>query len=167
MPTARRRPIRIGCSGWNYASWKQEFYEGLPARLWLEHYARHFDTVEVNNTFYRLPRRQAVANWVAQTPPGFLFAVKASRYLTHIKRLNDLGPGTYTRDGESEQGWSARRSSARSSGSCRRTSSVTTSGSHMHSRTCRASNCTASSSGIPRGSPTTSTRCFGGTASHS
>src|SRR5205814_4696686 len=51
------------------------------------------DTVEVNNTFYRLPRRQAVANWVAPTPPGFLFAVKASRYLTHIKRLNDLGPG--------------------------------------------------------------------------
>ena len=85
--------MRIGCSGWNYASWKDEFYEGNPARLWLDHYARCFDTVEVNNTFYRLPKRQAVANWVAQTPPGFLFAVKASRYLTHIKRLNDLGPG--------------------------------------------------------------------------
>jgi len=86
-------PIRIGCSGWNYASWKQEFYEGKPARLWLEHYARYFDTVEVNNTFYRLPNRDAVANWVAQTPPEFLFAIKASRYLTHIKRLTDLGPG--------------------------------------------------------------------------
>jgi uncharacterized protein YecE (DUF72 family) len=85
--------VRIGCSGWNYASWKDEFYAGKPARLWLDHYARCFDTVEVNNTFYRLPKRQAVANWVAQTPPGFLFAVKASRYLTHIKRLNDLGPG--------------------------------------------------------------------------
>jgi uncharacterized protein YecE (DUF72 family) len=87
------RTIRIGCSGWNYASWKDEFYRGLPARAWLEHYARHFDTVEVNNTFYRLPNRDAVANWERTTPPGFLFTIKASRYLTHIKRLLDLGPG--------------------------------------------------------------------------
>jgi uncharacterized protein YecE (DUF72 family) len=86
-------PIRIGCSGWNYAAWKQEFYEGVPARLWLEHYACHFDTVEVNSTFYRLPNRDAVANWERTAPPGFLFAIKASRYLTHIKRLQDLGPG--------------------------------------------------------------------------
>ncbi|MDX6513976.1 MAG: hypothetical protein QOE36_3480 [Gaiellaceae bacterium] len=86
-------PVRIGCSGWNYASWKDEFYGGLPARLWLEHYARSFDTVEINNTFYRLPRVDAVARWVEQTPPGFLFSVKASRYLTHIKRLRDLGAG--------------------------------------------------------------------------
>ena len=93
MPTDRRRAIRIGCSGWNYKSWKDEFYEGRPARAWLEHYARHFDTVEVNNTFYRLPNRDAVANWERTAPDGFLFAVKASRYLTHIKRLNDLGPG--------------------------------------------------------------------------
>jgi uncharacterized protein YecE (DUF72 family) len=96
VPGARdsaRRPIRIGCSGWNYASWKDEFYEGKPARLWLEHYARSFDTVEVNNTFYRLPDRNAVANWVAQTQPDFLFTIKASRYLTHIKRLTDLDPG--------------------------------------------------------------------------
>jgi uncharacterized protein YecE (DUF72 family) len=88
-----RRPVRIGCSGWNYASWKQEFYEGRPAREWLELYARHFDTVEVNNTFYRLPSRDAVANWERTAPPGFEFAVKVSRYLTHIKRLTDLGPG--------------------------------------------------------------------------
>jgi uncharacterized protein YecE (DUF72 family) len=88
-----RRPIRIGCSGWNYASWKQEIYEGKPARLWLEHYAHHFDTVEVNNTFYRLPNRAAVANWERTVPPGFLFTIKASRYLTHVKRLQDLGPG--------------------------------------------------------------------------
>jgi uncharacterized protein YecE (DUF72 family) len=85
--------IRIGCSGWNYASWKDEFYGGRPARLWLDHYARHFDTVEVNSTFYRLPRRDAVANWERTAPPGFTFALKASRYLTHIKRLLDLGPG--------------------------------------------------------------------------
>jgi uncharacterized protein YecE (DUF72 family) len=93
VPTVGRRSIRIGCSGWNYASWKQEFYEGLPARRWLEHYARHFDTVEVNNTFYRLPNRDAVANWERTVPPGFLFAVKASRYLTHVKRLLDVGAG--------------------------------------------------------------------------
>jgi uncharacterized protein YecE (DUF72 family) len=89
----RRRPIRVGCSGWNYAHWKDEFYGGLPARAWLEHYARYFDTVEVNTTFYRLPSRDAVANWERTVPPGFLFTIKASRYLTHVKRLQDLGPG--------------------------------------------------------------------------
>jgi uncharacterized protein YecE (DUF72 family) len=93
MPAARRRPVRIGCSGWNYKAWKDEFYEGKPPRLWLQHYARHFDTVEVNNTFYRLPLKSSVATWVEQTPPHFLFAVKASRYLTHIKRLTDLEGG--------------------------------------------------------------------------
>jgi uncharacterized protein YecE (DUF72 family) len=60
---------------------------------WLEFYAQRFDTVEVNSTFYRLPRRDAVAHWVEQSPDDFLFAVKASRYLTHVKRLRDLGPG--------------------------------------------------------------------------
>jgi uncharacterized protein YecE (DUF72 family) len=85
---------RIGCSGWNYADWRGPFYpEREPQRRWLELYARRFDTVEVNNTFYRLPRREAVANWVTQTPEGFSFTVKASRYLTHIKRLTDLGQG--------------------------------------------------------------------------
>jgi uncharacterized protein YecE (DUF72 family) len=86
--------IRIGCSGWNYGDWRERFYpKGLPARLWLEHYAGTFDTVEVNNTFYRLPQRSAVDNWVRQTPRGFVFAVKASRYLTHIKRLTDMEQG--------------------------------------------------------------------------
>jgi uncharacterized protein YecE (DUF72 family) len=93
MPEARRRSVRIGCSGWNYKAWKDEFYEGKPARLWLQHYAQHFDTVEVNNTFYRLPLKTSVAAWVEQTPSDFLFAVKASRYLTHIKRLTDLTGG--------------------------------------------------------------------------
>jgi len=93
VSATRRRSLRIGCSGWNYKSWKDEFYEGKPARLWLQHYARHFDTVEVNNTFYRLPLKSSVARWVAESPPGFLFAVKASRYLTHIKRLTDLEGG--------------------------------------------------------------------------
>jgi uncharacterized protein YecE (DUF72 family) len=93
VPSAGPRPVRIGCSGWNYASWKDEFYEGKPASKWLEHYARHFDTVEVNNTFYRLPLQTSVARWVVQTPPNFVFAVKASRYLTHVKRLRDLDVG--------------------------------------------------------------------------
>ena len=93
MPSAGPRPVRIGCSGWNYASWKDEFYEGRPARLWLEHYAHTFDTVEVNNTFYRLPLKTSVARWVEETPAKFVFAVKASRYLTHVKRLTDLGSG--------------------------------------------------------------------------
>jgi uncharacterized protein YecE (DUF72 family) len=93
MPPAGQRPVRIGCSGWNYASWKDEFYEGKPARLWLEHYAQYFDTVEVNYTFYRLPLKTSVMRWVEEAPPNFVFAVKASRYLTHVKRLTDLGEG--------------------------------------------------------------------------
>jgi uncharacterized protein YecE (DUF72 family) len=95
VPGARRRPVRIGCSGWNYAHWRNGvFYPPrLPARLWLEHYAEHFDTVEVNATFYRLPTVKAVQGWVEQTPPEFVFAVKGSRYLTHLKRLTDLDQG--------------------------------------------------------------------------
>jgi uncharacterized protein YecE (DUF72 family) len=86
--------IRIGCSGWNYACWRESFYpKGLAPARWLERYAAVFDTVEVNTTFYRLARREAVERWVRQTPEGFCFAVKASRYLTHVKRLTDLDRG--------------------------------------------------------------------------
>jgi len=88
------RAVRVGCSGWNYADWRGPFYpEGLPQRRWLEHYAGVFDTVEVNNTFYRLPQLKAVERWVEETPSRFTFAIKASRYLTHVKRLRELGPG--------------------------------------------------------------------------
>ncbi|HWE08693.1 MAG TPA: DUF72 domain-containing protein [Solirubrobacteraceae bacterium] len=88
------KPAFIGCSGWNYRDWRGAFYpERAPQRRWLELYAEKFSTVEVNNTFYRLPRREAVAGWARQTPEDFVFAVKASRYLTHIKRLTDLGDG--------------------------------------------------------------------------
>ena len=74
-----------------YRDWRGALYpEGLPQRRWLEHYAQTFDTVEVNNTFYRLPSRDAVAAWAESTPRGFLFTVKASRYLTHVKRLREL-----------------------------------------------------------------------------
>jgi uncharacterized protein YecE (DUF72 family) len=82
------KPVRAGCSGWQYDSWRGRLYpQRCPKRRWLEVYAGRFDTVEVNSTFYRLARRSAVEGWVAQTPPGFLFSVKASRYLTHVKRL--------------------------------------------------------------------------------
>jgi uncharacterized protein YecE (DUF72 family) len=77
-----------------YDDWRGRLYPARePKRRWLELYAEHFDTVEVNSTFYRLARRPAVAGWVAQTPPGFLFTVKASRYLTHVKRLLDIADG--------------------------------------------------------------------------
>jgi uncharacterized protein YecE (DUF72 family) len=86
--------IRIGCSGWNYRHWRGSVYpETVAARDWLVHYATLFDTVELNTTFYRLPSREAVARWVARTPARFVFATKASRYLTHIRRLRDLDDG--------------------------------------------------------------------------
>ncbi len=86
--------VRIGCSGWSYDDWRGGLYpEGLPHRRWLERYAEVFDTVEINATFYRLPKRETVANWVEQVPGDFLFAVKASRYLTHMKRLRDIADG--------------------------------------------------------------------------
>jgi uncharacterized protein YecE (DUF72 family) len=88
------KPVCIGCSGWMYDDWRGRLYpEHEPKRRWLELYAKRFDTVEVNSTFYRLARREAVAGWVRQTPPEFCFAVKASRYLTHIKRLAGLEEG--------------------------------------------------------------------------
>jgi uncharacterized protein YecE (DUF72 family) len=86
--------VRIGCSGWSYQHWKGRFYPGrAPESGWLGLYAETFDTVEVNATFYRLPLRSTVAGWAARTPRTFLFAVKASRYLTHVKRLRDLPAG--------------------------------------------------------------------------
>jgi uncharacterized protein YecE (DUF72 family) len=89
-----KQPVRIGCSGWQYQDWREIFYpKGCGQARWLQHYAKTFDTVEVNSTFYRLASRDAVARWVDQTPPGFCFALKASRYLTHIKKLTDLRQG--------------------------------------------------------------------------
>ena len=87
--TRTLRP-RVGCSGWNYKSWKGRFYpDGLPAAEWLRYYASEFDTVEVNNTFYRLPESSTFAAWRRQTPASFLMAVKASSFLTHMKRLRN------------------------------------------------------------------------------
>ncbi|MFF8291474.1 DUF72 domain-containing protein [Streptomyces sp. NPDC016309] len=83
-------PMLVGTSGWQYADWRGGLYPaGLPQRLWLEEYVRHFATVENNNAFYRLPSREVFTAWHDRTPEGFVMAVKASRYLTHIKRLRD------------------------------------------------------------------------------
>ena len=83
-----RMAIRVGTSGWVYAEWRGDFYPAdLAQRRWLEYYAREFDTVEVNNAFYRLPKRETFEHWRDMLPDGFVVAVKASRYLTHIKRL--------------------------------------------------------------------------------
>jgi uncharacterized protein YecE (DUF72 family) len=80
--------VRIGCSGWSYPHWRKRFYpEKMPAREHFAFYARHFNTVELNNSFYRQPPRERFEAWREQAPPGFMFAVKGSRYVTHIKRL--------------------------------------------------------------------------------
>ena len=82
--------IRVGCSGWNYKHWRERFYpKGLPARRWFEFYAEHFDTVEINNSFYRLPPPETFDKWREQAPPGFCYAVKANRYITQAKKLLD------------------------------------------------------------------------------
>ena len=82
----------IGTSGWHYEHWRGMFYpENLPKAKWLEFYAGHFATVELNNSFYRLPSETAFAAWRDSTPANFTFAVKVSRFITHIKRLKDTG----------------------------------------------------------------------------
>jgi uncharacterized protein YecE (DUF72 family) len=82
--------IRVGTSGWQYASWRGRFYpKDVPQRAWLEHYATRFPVVEVNNSFYMLPKEATFDRWRAITPRGFVFVVKASRYITHIRRLRD------------------------------------------------------------------------------
>jgi uncharacterized protein YecE (DUF72 family) len=82
--------IRIGCSGWQYAHWRNDFYPaGLPTSRWFAHYAQTFDTVEINNSFYRWPEPEVFARWREQAPRRFVYAVKASRFLTHMKKLKD------------------------------------------------------------------------------
>ena len=85
--------IRIGCSGWSYQHWRDPVYDGRPVREWLARYAEMFPTVEVNATFYRLPTLRTVAGWAERSPPGFVFAVKVSRYLTHVRHLLDVRDG--------------------------------------------------------------------------
>ncbi len=82
--------IYTGTSGWHYSHWEGRFYpSGLPRARWLDFYARHFTTVELNNSFYRLPSEKAFVSWKETSPPGFVYAVKVSRFITHIKRLRN------------------------------------------------------------------------------
>jgi uncharacterized protein YecE (DUF72 family) len=91
---SRLGAVRIGTSGWHYKHWRGAFYpEDLPIRKWFEYYCRHFDTVEINNSFYRLPSEAAFDAWREASPAGFCYAVKASRYLTHMKKLKDPQAG--------------------------------------------------------------------------
>ncbi|MFO8141014.1 MAG: DUF72 domain-containing protein [Marinobacter sp.] len=86
--------IRIGTSGWDFDSWRGSFYpDGLGGEALLPEYAHHFNTVELNNSFYRLPAQTSVKAWREASPDGFLFSAKASRYLTHMKKLKDAGEG--------------------------------------------------------------------------
>lgn len=86
----RNEGIHIGTSGWHYAHWRGPFYPAdLPPAKMLTWYAAHFDTVEINNSFYRLPTTEALQGWCHQTPADFCFAMKASRYITHNRKLKD------------------------------------------------------------------------------
>jgi len=83
--------IRVGLSGWSYPHWRSDFYKGVPQRLWLQHCAAYFNTIEVNATFYRLLNPSVFARWRADTPEGFEFAIKGHRALTHARLLKDPG----------------------------------------------------------------------------
>jgi uncharacterized protein YecE (DUF72 family) len=87
---SRRGLVRIGTSGWIYRHWRGVFYRAdLPVKRWFASYSETFNTVEINNTFYRLASPQVFDAWRRQAPRGFVYAVKASRFLTHQKKLND------------------------------------------------------------------------------
>jgi uncharacterized protein YecE (DUF72 family) len=90
MSGVRRPSLRIGTSGWAYREWRHGFYQGVPQRGWLSHCARHFTGIEVNATFYRLPRESTVHGWREATPAEFGFAAKGHRFVTHVKRLADV-----------------------------------------------------------------------------
>jgi uncharacterized protein YecE (DUF72 family) len=87
----RSPEIHIGTSGWNYDHWREVFYpQGCPKSRWLQFYAEHYHTVELNASFYRLPKPQTFETWREKTPPMFVWAVKANRFITHIKRIKDV-----------------------------------------------------------------------------
>jgi uncharacterized protein YecE (DUF72 family) len=82
--------IRIGTSGWRYPEWRDGFYREIPQRRWLSHLAAHVTTIEINGSFYRLQPPANYRKWAAETPPGFTFAVKGPKLITHVKRLRDI-----------------------------------------------------------------------------
>lgn len=81
--------VYIGTSGWNYDEWKDDFYEGVPRKRWLEHAAEHFSGLEANGTFYRLQSEMTFRGWVQRTPADFVFTAKGHRFVTHNKKLKD------------------------------------------------------------------------------
>jgi uncharacterized protein YecE (DUF72 family) len=84
------KAVHVGCSGWVYRHWRGLFYpEGLPQKRWFERYAEEFDTVEINASFYRLPLPTTFDAWREKAPPGFRYAVKVNRFITHMKKLLD------------------------------------------------------------------------------
>jgi uncharacterized protein YecE (DUF72 family) len=86
----RIKPIFIGTSGWSYKHWKAIFYpEKLPAAGYLNYYSGHFNAAEINTSFYRLPKPETLQHWIEEVPRGFYFCPKMSRYITHVKKLND------------------------------------------------------------------------------
>ncbi len=87
----RRKPeLRVGTSGWQYDHWRGVFYpDALPKKQWFSHYAQHFDTVEINSTFYNLPAAKTFDAWREQAPEGFVYVLKFSRYGSHLKKLKD------------------------------------------------------------------------------
>ena len=151
--------IIIGTSGWQYRDWRGRLYPaGLPQKRWLEHYAERFATVEVNNAFYRLPERSTFKDWHDRTPDDFCVAVKLSRYLTHIKRLQGAG-----RTGRPVHGRARARSatgSAPFSCSCRRRCGRTRRCSTRRSPSFRAACGSPSSRATGRGGPTRCGRCW-------
>ncbi len=83
----------IGCSGYHYADWKSIFYpKDLPKTKWLDYYAQHFNTVEINNTFYKTPSEKTFQKWYDETPDNFIFTLKGSKYITHTKKLKNVNP---------------------------------------------------------------------------
>ncbi len=82
--------LRIGCSGFLYDHWRKNFYPAdLSKNYWLEYYSKHFPTIELNVTFHRLPERETFAKWYLSTPEDFVFSLKGSRFITHVKKLKD------------------------------------------------------------------------------
>ena len=123
-----RGDIRVGCSGWVYKHWRGLFYpEGLPQKRWFERYAEEFDTVEINASFYRLPLASTFDGWREKAPPGFRYAVKVNRFITHMKKLLGLRRGG--RATSSSSRGRSETSSAPSSTSCRRAYIETSGGS--------------------------------------
>jgi uncharacterized protein YecE (DUF72 family) len=83
--------LQVGTSGWMYDHWRGEFYPAeLPKSKWLSYYVQHFSTVELNSSFYHLPSEKAFGTWRDKAPDGFVYAVKVSRYITHLKKLRDV-----------------------------------------------------------------------------